>query len=72
MGLTRVIVFYAGLLYDEYPTWQRAATLPDGAYIFDTDKKGGGQWYIVNFASAMPINLCDVPKELRTWVLILT
>ena len=61
-------VFYAGLLYGEYGTFPLAHEGPDGAYLFTKS----GNWYVLQHGSWTPINLSVVPKELRTYMLLLT
>jgi hypothetical protein len=41
--------------------------LPEGAYVYKEVTKA---WYHVRFRNGMPINLSDVPKELRLLRLI--
>lgn len=64
-----ILVFYAGLLYGEYDQYPPAREMPDGAYLYchklDT-------WYVAMHRGWTPINLSDVPKELRTYLLLLT
>lgn len=70
----RYLVFYAGLLYEDYPApplperiwkpcWPR--DLPDGAYILNPDN----EWFRSDLT---PVLLEEVPKELRALVLLLT
>ena len=63
-----VRVFHEGVLRSEHLTWQRANTLPNGAYVLDAD----GSWFAIRFSAATSINLCDVPKELRLLNVLLT
>ena len=66
-----ITVFYAGMLYGEFnkDSPVRLHELPDGVYIHvkrDTMLKG---WYLKDLT---PVLLADVPKELLTYLLILT
>lgn len=66
-------VFYAGQLYGSYPLqeWIQGSLsleMPDGAYLLVTE---GRRWYIRQWSGYTPINLCDVPIELRALCLIL-
>ncbi len=66
-----VYVFYANLLYGEYPNqpyYKRSDELraiPAGCYLHYPD----GSWYMSDFT---PVLLEDVPKELRLQILLLT
>lgn len=68
-------VFYAGLLYTEYPfvsifsPFFGVMNLPDGAYIRLPKEVNGSQWYHSDYT---PVLLSDVPKELLALVLLLT
>lgn len=68
--MNHYLVFYAGLVYGEYEggDWGGVSiTLPDGAYMLFNKKL----WYAKRHSSLTPINLCDVPKELRLLTLLL-
>lgn len=63
------LVFYAGLLYDEYDRVPWASQMPEGSYLYDS---GTGHWFVLIPGGWTPINLCDVPPELRTYLLLIT
>lgn len=71
--MSRRLVFYAGLLHSEVQPGEILSPrdLPDGAYVY-APRGDQTYWYLVRFCNAEPINLCDVPKELRTYVLLIT
>ena len=68
--MSKIIVFYGQQIYGEYtrddspPTWE----LPDGCYIRYPEPNG---WYIVLHRGLTPINLCDIPPEVRLNCLLL-
>ena len=74
------LVFYASKLLGHFPRdkgrpWAMPRDMPDGAYIYDQDRKTGkwaldgeGQWYRSDFT---PVLDSDVPAELKAWLLIL-
>lgn len=71
LPIDRIFVFYAGLLYGEYtkPGYkvlqvQGPLELYNGAYIC-----GPGGWFRMD---GTPCLLDDVPKELLTYLLLLT
>lgn len=70
-----ILVFYAGLLYAEYPFDERSPFkaligIPDGAYVRFPDDRGhwGPHWYRSDFT---PVLLADVPKEYLVLALLL-
>jgi hypothetical protein len=63
-------VFYAGLFYEDYDSWPGSWNLPNGAFLFD-GRDRQDCWYHIN-DHPTPINLADVPNELRTLILLLT
>lgn len=65
-----VTVFYAGQLHEEADKWIPVHTIPDGAYVLNQNK-AGATWYVIRYGGATPINLSDVPKELRLLLLII-
>lgn len=63
-------VFYAGQLYGEfreYEDYRKLIDLPDGAYIRSPYKS----WYLQFHGAKTPINLCDIPNEVRVLCLLL-
>jgi len=66
-------VFYASLLYGEYAIgeWPGAHSLPDGCYMLMSMQRSR-DWYVKQHGSLTPIELSDVPLELRTLLLLLT
>ena len=68
--MKRIQVFYATLLYAEYPVpvWKLPLhDFPDGVFIYD----GGVTkcWYLKDLT---PVLIEDVPKELRTMLLLMS
>lgn len=66
-------VFYAGQLHatyhlQEWVSGSRSLEVPDGAYLLMTE---GHRWYLRQWSSFTPLNLCDVPAELKTLCLLL-
>lgn len=63
-------VFYAGQLYGEFKEfkdYRKLIYLPDGAYI----RAPYNIWYIQFHGTKSPINLCDIPNEVRVLCLLL-
>ena len=76
--MKNTLVFYAGLLYGEYPfdemtPFKGLRELPDGAYILlphhSSKFIGNIRWYRPDFT---PVLLMDVPKEYLVLSLLLT
>ena len=76
--MKNTLVFYAGLLYGEYPfnewsPFKGLWGLPDGAYILLPHHSdvftGNTRWYHPDFT---PVLLMDVPKEYLVLSLLLT
>jgi len=65
-----VTVFYANRVYEESDLWIPTRDLPDGAFIYVNGPNA--YWHLVQQASSHLINLSDVPKELRTIVLLMS
>ena len=64
-------VFYATLLYGEYPArlgWTQLNELPDGCYLYYPLDNHEKHWYLKDLT---PVLIEDVPKELRALVLIM-
>ena len=62
--------FYAGQLLGEYTRpkeFLHVVQLPDGAYY----RSGIGAWYLKSHGTFTPINLCDIPNEVRVLCLLL-
>lgn len=59
--MNKYIVFYGQQVYGEYDTHPRYADLPDGAYL----RSPKGVWYIMTHRGLTPINLSDIPNEVR-------
>ena len=60
-------VFYGQQVYGEYPDALPSMDLPDGCYL-QTKKP---EWYIKIGGGFTPINLCDIPPEVRVNCLLL-
>lgn len=60
-------VFYAGQFYGEFGESQTLLDLPDGAYV----RFPSGNWYMQFHGTKTPINLCDIPNEVRVNCLLL-
>lgn len=60
-------VFYAGQLYGEYEKWRDLLYIPDGAYL----RTNRNFWYLQFHGHKSPINLCDIPNEVRVLCLLL-
>ena len=67
-------VFYAGLLYGQYDRdgWPRSHSFPDGCYCLMTFSDKSHAWYIHMGGGFTPINLADVPNEVRLLTILLT
>ena len=71
MSTQTIYVFYAGLLYGEFPEepyYKRSLelrNLPDGAYL----RYPKNIWYRSDFT---PVLIEDVPPELRAFMLLLS
>lgn len=63
------LIFLNGALYCETEDLLRLSELPEGAYVFSIYTKN---WYHVRFSGGVPINLSDVPKELRLLQMVLS
>ena len=66
-------LFYAGQLHasftiNEWGREYRSQWVPDGAYLLQTE---GPSWYLYQWCSFTPINLCDVPAELQMLCMLL-
>jgi hypothetical protein len=66
---SKYIVFYGQQVYGEYviATVPPASHLPDGAYMLAPRER----WYIVLSGGLTPINLCDIPPEVRLIYLLM-
>ena len=69
MSASTHVVFYGQQVYGEYgiATVPPASHLPDGAYMLAPR----GRWYRVLSGGLTPINLCDIPAEVRMNCLLL-
>jgi hypothetical protein len=73
----RVLTFVDGKFYKDFPsaagiTAKLREQIPVGTYIYLPD--GGhwrAHWYLFKWNSFTPINLSDVPKEIKAALLIL-
>lgn len=63
------LVFRNGSLLSEEVGPIFFSTLPDDSYVYSCGTK---QWYHVRFRNGMPINLSDVPKELRLLQMVMS
>ena len=67
--MSRVYVFYATLLYGEYPQTPSLAELPNGCFLYyPSDPYFHQHWYLQDMTPVLPE---DVPKELKTLVLLM-
>lgn len=64
MTMGKFIVFYGQQIYGEYDKFPR--DLPDGALV-----KTPLAWYVMLAGALTPINLCDIPPEVRVNCLLL-
>lgn len=60
-------VFWNRRIWKEDNYWINSRDCPDGAYMLQNSRT----WYVVMGRGFTPINLCDVPKELRLLALLL-
>lgn len=70
LTMSKFIVFYGQQIYGEYDKpaiWTQANQFPDGAFL----RNPMGQWYLRLSGSWTPINLCDIPPEVRVNCLLL-
>ena len=69
MSVGTHVVFYGQQVYGEYEiaSVPPASHLPDGAYMLAPR----GRWYLVLSGGLTPINLCDIPPEVRVNCLLL-
>jgi hypothetical protein len=67
MTMGKYIVFYGQQIYGEYDSHPWCAGLPDGGYL----RSPKGVWYIVLSGGLTPINLSDIPPEVRLNCLLL-
>lgn len=64
-----ITVFYAGQLYGEFPFqeyYDQPMPMPDGAYVLYPR----GHWYIQIHGGLSPINLSDLPEEIKVYRLL--
>ena len=61
------LAFYEGQLYAEYANWDYPSKVPNGAYL----RFRSGNWYRTYDGFLDPINLWDVPEELKPVLLLL-
>jgi len=74
----RVLTFVDGKFFKDFSsevgiTKTLREKIPAGTYIYTP--KGGGwgpQWYLFKWNNFTPINLSDVPKEIKAALLIFT
>jgi hypothetical protein len=72
--MAKVIVFYEGKLYGEYDEWPKF--LPYGAIIREKLGHHWGNksafWYrVITVSHTSPINLSDIPAEIKMLCLVL-
>lgn len=70
MTMGKFIVFYGQQVYGEYDKstmWSRASNFPEGSYL----RNPMGDWYIRIGCGWTPINLCDIPPEVRVNCLLM-
>lgn len=68
--MANYLVFYGAQLYGEYSQTEYIncyKELPEGSYLYTPDKT----WYLRQWGSLTPINLCDLSKEVRMYCLIM-
>jgi hypothetical protein len=70
LTMDKIMVFYGQQVYGEYTrdTAPPIRELPDGCYIWYPETPG---WYILICRSLTPINLCDIPPEVKLNCLLL-
>ena len=61
------MAFHEGQLIRESDTYVPSKGLPEGSYI-----RSNNCWYVLLRGQLTSINLCDVPKTLRTFLLLLS
>ena len=69
--MNKVFVFYATLLYGEYDSFLQFIPyqdLPEGCYLYYPKDRYKIYWYLKDWTPVLPE---DVPKELKTLVLLL-
>lgn len=74
---SRVLTFVNGQFYKDFSseggiTTKLRTEIPNGTYVYLPD--GGhwrAHWYLFKWNSYTPINLSDVPKEIKAAMLIL-
>ena len=68
--MNKVYVFYATLLYGEYAitTLPPYRDLPEGCYLYFPNATYRKCWYLKGWTPVLPE---DVPKELKTLVLLM-
>ena len=62
--MSKFIVFYGQQIYGEYDKFPR--DLPDGALV-----KTPLAWWVMLAGGLTPINLCDIPPEVRVNCLLM-
>lgn len=67
MSVDMLYVFYAGQFYGEITPREALKGLPDGAYT----RTSNNTWYLQFHGTKTPINLCDIPNEVRVNCLLL-
>ena len=68
--MNKYIVFYGQQVFGEYEKpdiWTRVDVFPDGCYM----RNPMGNWYIRIGGGFTPINLCDIPPEVRVNCLLM-
>lgn len=63
----KTYVFKDTVLIGEYAGKPPKFSMPVGSYVCSDTKN----WYIKMRASLVPINYCDIPKEIKTLCLLL-
>lgn len=65
-------VFHGGAIFAEADEWIKSGQLPNGAYIRTHVKwRRSSDWYVTRHGNVSPINLCDIPKEIKMIMLLL-
>lgn len=64
-------VFHSGAIVMEGDRWIGSHRWPAGAYARTQQNGGSALWYVKRHHSARPINLSDLPKDVRLIMLLL-
>lgn len=51
--------------------WIGSNQWPEGACCRTQQNNGTANWYVRQYNGVVPINLCDIPKEIKTLMLLM-